>query len=168
MEPSIFIPLVDSNDQIIGFEEKLKVHELGLLHRAFSILIYNSEGKMLIHQRAFGKYHSPGLWTNACCGHPNKDETMEAAVLRRLNEEMGIVCDLTYSFTFQYTASFDNGLTENEIDHVYLGKYDGDFEVNPAEVSDYKWVNTGDLPNMVSQNPEQYTYWFKEILNYLD
>jgi isopentenyl-diphosphate Delta-isomerase len=167
MEPLILIPLVDNDDQIIGHEEKLKVHQLGLLHRAFSILIYNSEGKMLIHKRALGKYHSPGLWTNTCCGHPNKDESMESATKRRLYEEMGIVCDLNYKFTFSYTASFDNGLIENEIDHVYTGKFDNDFIINQEEVCEYEWLDNEDIKERVSKNPSEFTFWFKEILKYI-
>src|SRR5690606_27681590 len=116
-------------------------HQRGLLHRAFSVLIFNSEGKALLHKRAEGKYHSSGLWTNTCCGHPNKGETTADAAYRRLGEEMGFQTSLTYQFTFSYRTEFDNGLIENEIDHVYFGEYNGDFEVNPDEVSDYKWLS---------------------------
>lgn len=166
MNPAIFIPLVDDTDVIIGHQEKLLVHELGLLHRAFSILVYNNNGELLIHQRAHGKYHSPGLWTNTCCGHPNKDEDMETAVHRRLQEEMGFDCVLNYSFTFRYRASFDNGLIENEIDHVYVGVYDGEFFVNPDEVAAYKWLSKAEAKTQVNANPELFTVWFKEIVNH--
>ncbi|MDP5139927.1 MAG: isopentenyl-diphosphate Delta-isomerase [Spirosomaceae bacterium] len=160
----IYIELVDENDNIIGSEEKLLVHQKGLLHRAFSILIYNEKGEMLIHQRAFHKYHCGGLWTNACCGHPNKGETMQAAVHRRLQEEMGFDCELELKFKFQYKAEFANGLTENEIDHVYVGKFNGSFIVNSEEVADYKWINVNSIREDAERNPENYTVWFKEIL----
>jgi isopentenyl-diphosphate Delta-isomerase len=161
---AIYIPLVDENDQIIGHQEKLEVHLKGLLHRAFSILVYNSSGELLIHQRAFEKYHSPGLWTNTCCGHPNQGESMDAAVHRRLQEEMGFDCELAYNFTFRYRAEFDNGLIENEIDHVYVGTFNSEFTVNPAEVAAYKWQAIAEIKEEAAANPEAYTYWFKEIL----
>jgi isopentenyl-diphosphate Delta-isomerase len=161
---AIYIPLVDDYDQIIGHEEKLNVHLKGLLHRAFSILVYNTSGELLIHQRAFEKYHSPGLWTNTCCGHPNQGESMEAAVHRRLQEEMGFDCELAYNFTFRYRAEFTNGLIENEIDHVYVGNFNGQFNINPEEVAAYKWQTVAQIKEEAATNPEAYTYWFKEIL----
>jgi isopentenyl-diphosphate Delta-isomerase len=164
MEGAIYIPIVDDNDQIIGHQEKLEVHLQGLLHRAFSILVYNSSGELLIHQRAFEKYHSPGLWTNTCCGHPNQGESMEAAVHRRLQEEMGFDCELAYTFTFRYRAEFPNGLIENEIDHVYVGTFNSEFTVNPAEVAAYKWQTIAEIKEDTAINPEAYSYWFKEIL----
>lgn len=160
----INIPLVDDHDNIIGHAEKLDVHVKGLLHRAFSILVFNDKKEILIHQRALCKYHSPGLWTNTCCGHPNEGESMESAVHRRLFEEMGFDCDLNYSFTFRYLAKFDNGLTENEIDHVYMGEYNEDFTVNPNEVADYKWLSKTEILNQIDENPENFTVWFKEIM----
>ncbi|MCP9766705.1 isopentenyl-diphosphate Delta-isomerase [Lacihabitans sp. LS3-19] len=160
----INIPLVDDQDNIIGHAEKLDVHVRGLLHRAFSILVFNEKKEILIHQRAFSKYHSPGLWTNTCCGHPNEGESMESAVHRRLFEEMGFDCDLKYSFTFRYLAKFDNGLTENEIDHVYTGEYNEDFTVNPDEVADYKWLSKSEIINQIAENPENFTVWFREIM----
>lgn len=160
----VFITLVNEKDEIIGYEEKLKVHEQGLLHRAFSVLIFNTEGKLLIHQRASHKYHSPGLWTNTCCGHPNEGEGILAAAERRLMEEMGFTTSLTYDFTFQYRAEFQNGLIENEIDHVFIGTYEADFQVNPEEVADFKWVELDGLHQEVEKNPELFTVWFKEIL----
>jgi isopentenyl-diphosphate Delta-isomerase len=164
MGTEIQIPLVNDADEIIGHAEKLYVHRNGLLHRAFSILIFNHAGQLLIHQRAFEKYHSPGLWTNTCCGHPNQNESMEAAVHRRLLEEMGIITHLTYAFTFRYKAVFDNGLTEHEIDHVYTGYFDEPFKVNPEEVADFLWVYPENIIHEVNINPEKYTYWFREIL----
>ncbi len=164
MPQPIYIELVDSNDCIIGAEEKLVVHQKGLLHRAFSILIFNKNGEMLIHQRALHKYHSGGLWTNACCGHPNAGESMETAVHRRLKEEMGFDCPLEMKFIFQYRAEFENGLIENEIDHVYVGEFNNDFTFNPEEVADYKWVNLENVQKDVNLNPAKYTIWFNKIL----
>ncbi len=165
MSQIINIPLVDDNDNIIGHAEKMEVHLNGLLHRAFSILVFNDKNEILIHQRAFGKYHSPGLWTNTCCGHPNEGETMEAAVHRRLQEEMGFDCNLSPKFTFRYKAVFDNGLTENEIDHVYIGIFNETFTVNPDEVADYKWISIAQTKELIHQNPDNFTVWFKEIMN---
>lgn len=158
------IVLVNENDEIIGAAEKLLVHEEGLLHRAFSILVFNQKKELLIHQRAWEKYHSGGLWTNTCCGHPNENEEMKAAVHRRLQEEMGFDCPLEMRFKFQYRAEFKNGLIENEIDHVYVGGYNGTFNTNPEEVADYKWINVHFLLADVARYPNKYTYWFREIL----
>ncbi len=160
----IFIPLVNSEDEIIGHQEKLSVHEEGLLHRAFSILVFNKNRELLIHRRAYGKYHSPGLWTNTCCGHPNQDESMEMAVNRRLEEEMGISCTLNFAFKFHYLAHFDNGLIENEIDHVYVGQFDDAFIVNPDEVAEWMWILPEKIKLDMEINPDNYTYWFKEIM----
>ncbi len=166
MDLSIYIPIVDLNDHIIGYEEKLDVHVKGLLHRAFSIVVFNKHQQILIHQRALHKYHSGGLWTNTCCGHPIEAESMESAVHRRLKEEMGFDCDLTYSFKFQYEMVFKNGLTENEIDHVYEGQFDGEFKVNPEEVANFRWVDMDELETGIKANPALYTVWFKEIMKY--
>lgn len=166
MDLSIHIPLVDLNDHIIGYGEKLDVHVQGLLHRAFSIIVFNKHHQLLIHQRALHKYHSGGLWTNTCCGHPNEAESMESAVHRRLKEEMGFDCDLTYSFKFNYKAVFENGLTENEIDHVYLGQFDGEFKVNPEEVANFRWIDIHELETQIEDNPGLFTVWFKEIMKY--
>jgi isopentenyl-diphosphate delta-isomerase len=163
-----FITLVNSQDEIIGYEEKLKVHQQGLLHRAFSVLIFNKEGKALLHKRAEGKYHSPGLWTNTCCGHPNEGESNADAAFRRLEEEMGFQTSLTHQFTFRYRAEFENGLIENEIDHVYFGEYEGEFEVNPEEVSDYKWLSLSEIKKDIEENSANYTVWFKEIVEQMN
>lgn len=164
IEKKVFIPLVNESDEIIGSGEKMDVHVKGLLHRAFSIVVYNDEGDMLIHKRALGKYHSPGLWTNTCCSHPNVGEPMSQAVKRRLQEEMGFSCDLSYQFKFLYKASFSNGLTEHELDHVYLGKYTGPVNFNEEEVDSYKWVSKDYVIEDMKANPESYTYWFRYLL----
>ena len=156
--------LVDKNDNQIGVEEKMKVHEDGLLHRAFSIIVFNTQNEMLLHRRALGKYHCPGLWTNACCSHPRPGENLATAIDRRLEEEMGFSCDLKEVFNFSYLADFDNGLTENEYDHVFVGKFDGSPKPNPKEVDDWKWMPVDDLKKDISENPNSYTPWFRIVI----
>lgn len=159
----IIIPLVNEKDEIIGSGEKLQVHQLGLLHRAFSVLIFDDKGRLLLQQRASVKYHSPSLWTNSCCGHPNIGEDMQTAAERRLQEEMGFTVPLEYLFTFKYKASFTNGLTEHEIDHVYKGIYSGAFTPNPEEVDAIEWVDLEHLQSEIKNKPENFTVWFKEL-----
>ena len=156
--------LVDVNDNPIGVAEKLEAHQKGNLHRAFSIFIFNNQNQLLIHQRNPKKYHSGGLWTNTCCGHPRPEETTIEAAKRRLNEEMGFVCDIQKEFDFAYKVVFENGLIENEFDHVFTGVYNGIPNPNPIEVSDYKWINWSDLLKDVQKNSSKYTFWFKECL----
>jgi len=159
-----YLILVDENDAEIGQMEKLEAHEKGLLHRAFSVVIYNSKGEMLLQQRAAGKYHSPLLWTNACCGHPRPGEKTIDAAKRRLKEENGFTCDLEGSFVFQYKAAFENGLTENEIDHVFIGHYDGEIPFNPDEANDVKWLSMLEVLDGVLEKPDNFTVWFKILL----
>ncbi len=159
------IAIVNQHDQVIGYKSKEMVHAEGLLHRAFSILICNDRGQMLIHQRAHDKYHSPGLWTNACCSHLTEGEHMESVIYKRLLHEMGFQCPLSHQFTFHYRIDFDNGLTENEIDWVYIGLYNGNPNSNPEEVAAWKWVDIDWLINDMEQNPLNYTYWFRHIMN---
>jgi isopentenyl-diphosphate delta-isomerase len=158
------IILVNESDEEVGSGEKLWVHQQGLLHRAFSVLIFNDNNELLIHQRTFDKYHSGGLWTNTCCGHPNVNEDIRAAAERRLGEEMGFTGDLDFLYKFHYKTTFENQLTENEIDHVFTGAYNDSFEVNPDEVLAYKWVTIADIMEEVANNPQDYTFWFKKIL----
>ncbi|QKG79582.1 isopentenyl-diphosphate Delta-isomerase [Tenuifilum thalassicum] len=158
------IALVNQNDNVIGFKDKQQVHIDGDLHRAFSILICNGNGQMLIHKRAFSKYHSPGLWTNACCSHLTQGEEMQNVIFERLKHEMGITCNLNHLFTFHYRVELDNGLIENEIDWVYVGKFEGSPNPNPDEVNDWKWVDIDWLLDDIEENPDSYTYWFKYIL----
>ena len=153
--------LVDENDVQVGTMEKLEVHQKALLHRAFSIFIFNAKAEMLLHKRAANKYHSAGLWTNACCSHPAPgEETLEAAQ-NRLQEEMGICTNLKKIFDFTYKAVFDNGLTENEFDHVFLGQYDGTVSPNKEEVSDYCFKSIADIKDSIQTHPQKYTEWFK-------
>lgn len=159
-----FVILVNDKDEEIGFEEKLKAHELGLLHRAFSIFIFNDEGKMLLQRRAKSKYHSGGLWTNACCSHPRKGESVLAACHRRLQEEFGFDCPLKFLLSFTYHAHLDHDLQEHEFDHVYTGIYNGPIDhVNPEEIEEYRWIEPKVLLQEVRKDPESFTTWFRII-----
>jgi isopentenyl-diphosphate delta-isomerase len=153
--------LVDENDREIGSEEKLAAHRAGKLHRAFSVYIFNSRGQLLITRRAPGKYHSPGLWTNTCCGHPRPGEAVEDGARRRLREETGIVCELAPKQKFIYHAEFDNGLVEHEYDHVFTGCYDGELQIDPAEADAVEWVEPQAALADVEARPERYTVWFR-------
>jgi isopentenyl-diphosphate delta-isomerase len=157
--------LVNEQDVEIGVMPKLEAHQKALLHRAFSVLIFNSNDEMLIHQRAMGKYHSEGLWTNACCSHPKPGETIIEAAHRRLEEEMGFDCEVEPKFHFIYQTSLENNLFEHEFDHVLTGVYDGEFIPNPEEVMDYRWVSIADLKEEIKTKPETFTFWFKMILD---
>lgn len=153
--------LVSPNDQVIGTMEKMEAHEKGLLHRAFSVFIYNAKGEMLIHKRANEKYHCGGLWTNACCSHQRMGETTLEAANRRCLEEMGFQTELKEIFSFVYKAGFSNGLTEHEFDHVLVGEFNGLPQPNPSEVSSWKFVSTDWLDEDLAKNPNDYTAWFK-------
>ncbi len=134
------VVLVDENDKPVGTEEKLKAHQDGKLHRAFSVFIFNSQKQLLLQRRALSKYHSAGLWTNTCCSHPRPEESVLASAHRRLQEEMGFDCELKEIFNFKYKADFDNGLVEHEFDHVIIGYHDQNPISNPNEVDSYKWI----------------------------
>jgi isopentenyl-diphosphate Delta-isomerase len=153
--------LVDENDVPVGTADKMEVHQKALLHRAFSIFIFNSKGDMLLQQRATGKYHSGGLWTNACCSHPYFGQDTLAAAEKRLHEEMGFTTPLTKAFDFIYQAAFDNGLTEYEYDHVFAGRYNGEIVPNKDEVEDYCFMNMEEIKNSIQSHPKKYTEWFK-------
>ncbi|HNT49451.1 MAG TPA: isopentenyl-diphosphate Delta-isomerase [Cyclobacteriaceae bacterium] len=156
--------LVDEHDRPVGTMEKLLAHQQGKLHRAFSILVFNSKGDLMLQQRAPDKYHSGGLWTNTCCSHPRPGENVIEAGKRKLIQEMGFDCDLTYSHTFIYKAELDNNLTEHELDHVLIGYYDDEPILNKEEVSNWKFAELKTIQDDVVQNPNQYTQWFKIIL----
>lgn len=154
--------LVDHEDNEIGLEEKMKAHENGAtLHRAFSIFVFNSKGETMLQQRALGKYHGGGLWSNTVCSHQRKGETTLEAAHRRLQEEMGFDCDLKEAFAFEYRAPMDKGLTEHEYDHVVFGTFEGTPKVNPEEVGDWKWISLDDLKKDMKDHPELYTPWAK-------
>lgn len=153
--------LVDLNDQAIGEMEKIQAHEQALLHRAFSIFVFNTKGQLMLQQRQLTKYHSGGLWTNTCCGHPRPHETTKEAAQRRLREEMGFFCELNHKFYFTYKASLDNNLTEYELDHVFFGQFDTSPILNPEEAADWNWVGWDDLCDDIINNPDNYTFWLK-------
>lgn len=155
---------VDKNDNEVGHIEKMDAHVKGLLHRALSIFIFNEKNELLLQKRYSGKYHSPGLWTNTCCTHPNKDERTDDAAIRRLQEEMGFSCDLKEVFSFMYYIKFDNDLIEHEFDHVYFGRYSNEISINPLEVEDYKWISLDNIKVDLKTNPDNYTFWFKYII----
>lgn len=152
--------LVNEQDEQVGSMEKMEAHRKGVLHRAFSVFIFNDRNEMLLQQRAITKYHSGGLWTNACCSHPRIGEETEAAALRRLHEELGFTTSLKKIFDFHYNASFDNGLTEHEFDHVYVGTYNGKIKPNPTEVKDYCYKKIEEVTATILSHPHKYTAWF--------
>ncbi|GAB3014096.1 isopentenyl-diphosphate Delta-isomerase [Niabella terrae] len=159
-----FVILVDENDRPLGSMEKMEAHRQGRLHRAFSILLFNDAGELLLQRRAFSKYHCGGLWTNTCCSHPRPGESVADAADRRLREEMGIECALAPSFDFIYRARFDNGLTEHEFDHVLEGRFTGTPAVDPAEVAEWKYMSPEALKTSIAAHPETYTPWFRLIV----
>ena len=158
------IILVDENDNEIGLKEKLAAHEEGLLHRAFSVFIFNSNNELLLQQRAAEKYHSAGLWSNTCCSHPNSLENISETVSRRLHEEMGIYAEAEFKFKFIYFATLENGLKEYEMDHVFFGRSDEKPIPDPAEVQNWKYVSLEKLNDEIIFNPEQYSAWLKLCL----
>ncbi|MCF4998526.1 isopentenyl-diphosphate Delta-isomerase [Pseudomonas syringae] len=156
--------LVDTQDESVGQAEKMDVHRQGLLHRAFSIFIFDRQGRLLLQQRALGKYHSQGLWTNTCCGHPRPGERTVEAAKRRLIEEMGLMCDLLEVHAFIYHEQVTNDLIEHEYDHVYVGQSAVDPQANPEEALDWKWVTLTELARDITDEPQAYTVWFRKIL----
>ena len=157
--------LVDTNDVPLGTMPKMEAHEKAILHRAFSVFILNKEGQLMLQQRALSKYHSPGLWTNTCCSHQRLGETNIEAGNRRLQEEMGFKTPLKELFSFVYKATFDNGLTEHEFDHVILGYYDSEPIINNEEVTNWKWMNLEEIIKEIKTTPDNYTAWFKIIFD---
>ncbi len=154
------VVLVNENDEVLGAMEKMEAHQKALLHRAFSIFVFNSKGEMLLQQRAAHKYHSPGLWTNACCSHPQPGEETAAAAIRRLQEEMGFVIPVQKVFDFVYKTAFDNGLTEYEFDHVFAGEYEGPVLFNADEVQDICYKAMPEISKSLQTHPQKYTAWF--------
>ncbi len=161
MKEKQYVILVNENDEPIGEMEKMEAHQKGMLHRAFSVFIFNSKGEMLLQQRALKKYHSAGLWTNACCSHPQTDEQLSDAAFARLKEEMGFQTSLDKIFDFTYKASFENGLVEHEFDHVFVGEYDGAVLPNKEEVNDYCFKNMQAIKESLQTHPNKYTIWFQ-------
>ena len=157
--------LVNEKDEQIGLMPKMEAHVKALLHRAFSVFVFNDQNELMIQQRAMGKYHSPGLWTNTCCSHQREGESNIEAGKRRLQEEMGFKTDLKDIISFIYKAPFDNGLTEHEFDHILVGYYNENPNLNPEEVHAYKWVTLDRLKEDMTRNPHLYTEWFKIIFD---
>jgi isopentenyl-diphosphate delta-isomerase len=160
------ILLVDESDKPKGYIEKIKAHEKGgILHRAFSIFIFNSKGQMLLQKRAKTKYHFGGLWTNSCCSHQrDSDRELINAAHRRLKEEFGFDTEIRELFSFIYQADFSNGLSEKEFDHIYVGKFDGTPAPNPEEIEEFAWMDLAELKNDLKKNTDKYTPWFKIAL----
>lgn len=155
------IILVDEHDNQIGTAEKLAAHKQGRLHRAFSIFVFNTQGELLMQKRAAGKYHSALLWSNSCCSHPSPGEETLAAAHRRLQEEMGFDCPLTHAGHILYRTEFENGLTEHEYDHMYIGLYDGSIAADSSEAAEWKWQSVDTVFVDMQKHPEQFTYWFR-------
>ena len=155
--------LVDENDKQIGLMAKMEAHEKALLHRAFSVFVFNDKKELMLQQRALHKYHTPGLWTNTCCSHQRDGESNLDAGKRRLQEEMGFVTELEEKTAFIYKAPFENGLTEHEYDHIMVGYFNAEPIINPDEVASWKWMSLDAVKKDISENPERYTAWFKII-----
>jgi isopentenyl-diphosphate delta-isomerase len=162
------VVLVNQYDEPVGTMEKMEAHREPHLHRAFSIFLFNHQNEMLLQRRALSKYHSGGLWTNACCSHPYPNEPVEEAADRRLFEELGINTPLEKAFDFIYQAEFDNGLFEHEFDHVFLGEFEGELNPNPAEVADYCYKSMEEIKRDLEISPAAFTPWFKIALPYLE
>lgn len=163
--PDEYVVLVNEQDQDIGQLEKIEAHELGLLHRAFSVLLFNDRGELLLQQRAAHKYHSPLLWTNTCCSHQRPNETTLMAAERRLKEEMGMSAPMQTAFKFQYKATLDQGLTEHELDHVLFGYTNQDPNINPEEVAAFRWVSMDQLLQELQSKRDSFTIWFQILLD---
>jgi len=153
------VVLVDERDAEVGVAPKQRVHETGELHRAVSVFLFDSLGRLLLQRRASGKYHSAGLWSNTCCSHPRPGEAPGAAASRRLREEMGIECDLEPRGTFTYRAALDNGLVEHEVDHLFVGRFDGEPLPDRSEVGEWRWIAIAALEKECAANPERFTPW---------
>ena len=156
--------LVNENDEQIGIMEKMKTHEQGLLHRAFSVFIFDSKGQMLLQQRAAKKYHGGHLWTNACCSHPFPGEDIKDAAQRRLKEELGFSTELDEVFSFIYRAEVENNLIEHEFDHVFAGSYENEIRPNPEEVAEYTFIAMDQIKQDIEANAQKFTSWFKIAL----
>lgn len=157
--------LVNEEDDPIGTMEKMEAHREGLLHRAFSVLVFNSKGEMLLQKRAKSKYHSAGLWSNACCSHPKPGENTDDAAKRRMKEELGIDIQPKYLYKFKYKVELENDLIEHEFDHVYVCQFDGAPMINRNEIEAFSYLSLDELKYQLSQSPHLYTYWLNIIVN---
>jgi len=167
MHENNLVILVDKNDYEIGIMKKLKAHQGGRLHRALSVFVFNEKNELLLQKRALSKYHSGGLWTNTCCSHPQPGENVQFSAERRLREEMGLTCHLTYAFQFQYETKLNNNLIENELDHVFIGYSRELPNHDPAEVEEWKYMSIESLNKEFATNPRKYTEWLKICFNQL-
>ena len=166
-QPEDLVVLVDEYDRAIGSAPKLEVHERGLLHRAVSLLLRDAQGRFLLQRRADVKYHSGGLWSNTCCGHPRPGESNESAALRRLRAEMGILeCNVRRVSSFLYRTAVGNGLVEHEVDHVMIGEWTGEPVPDPSEVSEWRWMSEAALLADLAVNPDRYTPWLAGVLRH--
>ena len=157
--------LVDTDDNKIGLMEKMETHEKGLLHRAFSGFVFDDEGRLLIQQRAQGKYHNPNIWANTVCSHPFDGERIEDGVKRRLMQELGFAEDFTLVTKFIYKSTFENGLTEHELDNVLIAQYSGsNIQPDATEVQSFRWITRDELETEIATNPDNFSFWLKEIL----
>ena len=163
-ESDDLVVLVNEGDCIVGTAAKLEAHRSGALHRAFSIIVWDSAGRLLLQKRSIHKYHSGGLWTNACCGHPRPGEDIEFAASRRLGEEMGFTCHLSALGTIRYRAELDHGMIEHELVHVFRGVHDGAVTPNPAEADGYQWAGLEDVRAEIAAVPEAFSVWFREYV----
>lgn len=161
------VVLVNERDEEIGQMPKMEAHVKGVLHRAFSIFVFDVNRRIMLQQRALTKYHSPGLWTNTCCSHPREGEAVLDAGLRRLQEEMGFVTELNKVFDFVYKSDVGQGLIEHEFDHVLIGHYNAEPVINPAEVEDWKWMEAEDILKDMEASPDRYTVWFRIAMPHL-
>ena len=161
------VVLVNEKDEVIGTMDKMQAHLEPILHRAFSVCLFNKHGEILLQKRASDKYHCPGLWTNTCCSHPRMNEDVIDAAKRRLQEEMGIVCDIHKSFHFIYEVQLGNGLYEHELDHVFMGEFSGEPQINPIEVEDCKYLSLQAIEHEMANSPGKFTPWFKIIIEKL-
>lgn len=158
------VVLVNEQDEVLGLMEKMQAHENGILHRAFSVFLFNGKGEMLLQKRAARKYHSPNQWTNGVCSHPRIDETYLEGAKRRLKEELGIEAELSEKFHFVYKADVGQNLWEHELDHVFTGNFEGEVHLNADEVSEIRYISMEDLDREMTASPENFTEWFKIIL----
>jgi len=158
------VTLVDRDDNVVGAEEKMRAHRDGTLHRAFSVFVFDDQRNLLLQRRAAGKYHSAGLWSNTCCGHPRPGESTANAAARRLPEEMGFSCELHHAFQVVYRADLENSLVEHELDRVYVGRFNGVPQPDPREVDGTRWINVHELRSAISEAPDRYTTWLRLLL----
>jgi isopentenyl-diphosphate delta-isomerase len=162
------VTLVDHDDNVVGADEKLRAHREGKLHRAFSVFVFDEDRRLLIQRRATGKYHSAGLWSNTCCGHPRPGESADGAAERRLSEEMGFACDLRRAFRTIYEMNVANSMVEHELNQVFVGRFDGSPQPDLSEVDECRWVGLAELRSSIQASPEIYTPWLKLLLETRD